>query len=113
MATELTPIPGATRRYDDDGQPIVDIATCGHCGRSWDDAMVSHLTPAPAGRCPFEYDHEYDDEEDREAERLDKVTAAIRRTRKARVSAGKSRETADADRAYAVAALLALDSWEA
>jgi hypothetical protein len=36
-----------------------DIATCGHCERSWDDGHVSTWTPAPSGRCPFEYDHEY------------------------------------------------------
>jgi hypothetical protein len=33
--------------------------TCGHCGRTWDDAHVSELTPAPAARCPFEYMHRY------------------------------------------------------
>lgn len=28
--------------------------TCGTCGRTWSDEE----TPTPAGRCPFEYDHE-------------------------------------------------------
>lgn len=55
----LTPVPGATVRLDDDGEPIVAVATCGTCGRSWNDAAVSALTPVPAGRCPFEYDHVY------------------------------------------------------
>lgn len=45
------------RRHDADGAPIEDIATCGHCGRSWDDAVITDITPTPAGRCPFEYDH--------------------------------------------------------
>lgn len=31
------------------------IATCGNCGRSWDDTLSTTWTPAPAGRCPFEY----------------------------------------------------------
>jgi hypothetical protein len=33
-------------------------STCGHCGRTWS----SEMTPTPAARCPFEYDHEYDDD---------------------------------------------------
>jgi hypothetical protein len=41
-----------------------DVATCGHCGRSWDDSVVSSMTPVPAARCPFEYEHEDDDEAD-------------------------------------------------
>lgn len=47
-------------RVDDyqDDNPGVDIATCGECGRSWDDSHSSGLTPAPSGRCPFEYEHE-------------------------------------------------------
>ncbi len=39
--------------------PSRSIATCGHCGRSWDDSIPTHLTPVPAGRCPFEYSHRY------------------------------------------------------
>ena len=35
-----------------------DLMTCGHCGRTWDDAHVSAVTPTPAGRCPFEHLHE-------------------------------------------------------
>jgi hypothetical protein len=31
-----------------------DIVTCGHCGRSWDDSIITHITPTPAARCPFE-----------------------------------------------------------
>lgn len=37
--------------------PRAEIATCGECGRSWDDAFASGVTPAPSGRCPFEYQH--------------------------------------------------------
>lgn len=63
MPQQLTPVPGATPRYDDDGREIIEIATCGHCGRSWNDAAVSSITPAPSGRCPFEYEHESRDHE--------------------------------------------------
>ena len=35
-------------------------AECGNCGLAWDDDAVTLLTPAPAGRCPFEYFHEED-----------------------------------------------------
>lgn len=35
-----------------------DLAVCGTCGRYWDDAVVTEWTPAPSGRCPFEYFHE-------------------------------------------------------
>ena len=34
-----------------------DLCTCGSCGRSWDDSMSTGWTPAPSGRCPFEYYH--------------------------------------------------------
>lgn len=33
------------------------LATCGHCGRTWDDGIVSGVTPAPSARCPFENSH--------------------------------------------------------
>lgn len=39
------------------GEPASDKCTCGYCGRSWDDAIVTGWTPAPSGRCPFEYYH--------------------------------------------------------
>jgi hypothetical protein len=29
-------------------------ATCGTCGRTWDDGHVTSVTPAPSARCPFE-----------------------------------------------------------
>ena len=42
-------------------QPTEDrgpnIATCGQCGLSWDDEKSTEWTPAPSGRCPFEYFH--------------------------------------------------------
>jgi hypothetical protein len=34
-----------------------DPVTCGTCGRTWDDAHVTSVTPAPSARCPFEYWH--------------------------------------------------------
>jgi hypothetical protein len=35
--------------------------TCGTCGRTWDDALVTGVTPAPSARCPFEAQHEDDE----------------------------------------------------
>lgn len=35
----------------------VSICTCNTCGRSWDDSIVTGLTPAPSARCPFEALH--------------------------------------------------------
>jgi hypothetical protein len=43
-----------------------DPATCGTCGLSWDDGVSTSWTPAPSGRCPFEYFHEEEDDEDDE-----------------------------------------------
>lgn len=44
----------------------LNIAKCGTCGFTWDDSVPTDLTPAPAARCPNEYNHtavdEYDDE---------------------------------------------------
>lgn len=34
-----------------------NIATDGTCGLSWDDSVSTSMTPAPSGRCPFEYFH--------------------------------------------------------
>lgn len=39
-----------------------DPVTCGTCGRTWDDGVITSLTPAPSARCPFEWFHEYDEE---------------------------------------------------
>jgi hypothetical protein len=39
---------------DSNGDPITDLATCGTCGFTWDDALISAVTPVPAGRCPNE-----------------------------------------------------------
>ena len=33
-------------------------ATCGNCRRSWDDSIVTSMTPAPSARCPFEGFHD-------------------------------------------------------
>ena len=43
--------------YNDDGTEIIRTATCGTCGRSWNDAAISSRTPTPSARCPFEFDH--------------------------------------------------------
>ena len=33
------------------------IVTCNACGLSWNDDKITGWTPAPSGRCPFEYHH--------------------------------------------------------
>lgn len=40
------------------GQAARDKATCGTCGRSWDDSIPTTYTPAPSARCPFEAFHD-------------------------------------------------------
>ena len=44
------------------GQRAADRVTCGTCGLSWDDAIVTGWTPAPSARCPFESFHVDEDE---------------------------------------------------
>jgi hypothetical protein len=48
---------GAEQRFVD-GQPVKDLATCGTCGLSWNDALMTERTPTPSARCPYEYEHE-------------------------------------------------------
>lgn len=48
---------GARPQLDDDGQIVVDTATCGTCGMSWNDALITERTPVPSARCPYEYIH--------------------------------------------------------
>jgi hypothetical protein len=33
---------------------FADPATCGTCGRTWDDKHTTSVTPTPSARCPFE-----------------------------------------------------------
>lgn len=46
--------------WNEDGrhEPVMEVATCGACGRSWNDALITSRTPAPSARCPFEYEHD-------------------------------------------------------
>ncbi len=41
----------------EDKAGAASLATCGHCGRSWDDGIITSMTPTPSARCPFEYYH--------------------------------------------------------
>ena len=41
----------------DEDDEAEDRATCGECGRSWDDAAPTAYTPVPSARCPFEAYH--------------------------------------------------------
>lgn len=54
---EISVANGATPQIADDGKVIEDIATCGSCGSSWNDALITERTPAPSARCPYEYIH--------------------------------------------------------
>ncbi len=36
------------------------IYTDGNCGLSWDDSIITGMTPTPSARCPFEAFHSYD-----------------------------------------------------
>jgi hypothetical protein len=38
--------------------PGPGVLECGECGFRWDDTLITSLTPAPAGRCPNEYNHD-------------------------------------------------------
>ena len=42
-----------------DGDAVTTIATDGACGLSWDDSIITSMTPAPSARCPFERFHKY------------------------------------------------------
>jgi len=48
----------------DDDEEAQDRATCGTCGLSWDDAIVTQYTPAPSARCPFEQYHLSEDDDE-------------------------------------------------
>ena len=40
-------------QQDYDGNPKVEIATCGNCNKSWNDELITSVTPAPSAMCPF------------------------------------------------------------
>lgn len=41
------------------GQNAKNRASCEECGLSWDDAIITSMTPAPSARCPFEEFHKW------------------------------------------------------
>ena len=49
---------------------VGDMMTCGTCLREW----CGLCTPTPAGRCPFEYEH---DEPDDETPQRDEIAQAL------------------------------------
>ena len=55
---EISEDNGAEPQLDENGKTREDIATCGTCGKSWNDALISSSTPTPSGRCPYEHIHE-------------------------------------------------------
>lgn len=56
--SETTMVPADWPVMEYRGPDRPGIAECGTCGRRWDDEWVTSMTPAPAGRCPFEVFHE-------------------------------------------------------
>lgn len=54
---EISEANGATPQKDDYGKTIENWTTCGTCRASWNDALITGTTPAPSGRCPYEYYH--------------------------------------------------------
>ena len=66
---EMVQIKDDPRRiYNVDSRGVVELrpddpaaSVCGECGRGWDDTIGTAWTPAPAARCPFEYEHDKDD----------------------------------------------------
>lgn len=40
------------------GEHVPDLATCGTCGKTWDDGLTSGRTPTPSARCPYEHIHD-------------------------------------------------------
>jgi hypothetical protein len=55
---EISIANGATPQYDDNGNVVENMATCGNCGMTWNDALITSSTPSPSGRCPYEYIHD-------------------------------------------------------
>lgn len=39
---------------------FIDPVTCLSCYRTWDDRVITGVTPAPSARCPFEHWHRHD-----------------------------------------------------
>jgi hypothetical protein len=50
------PIP----RFSNGKALFADPVTCGSCHRTWDDAVITSVTPTPSPRCPFEHWHRGD-----------------------------------------------------
>lgn len=48
---------GAIELTADEAARTPGAAQCGTCKRWWDDSRSTAVTPAPSGRCPFEYEH--------------------------------------------------------
>lgn len=69
---------------DPDDPAAIDPATCGTCELTWDDGIGTTWTPAPSGRCPFEYFHrdEEDDESDHSPTNRADLLAAIQTIRR-------------------------------
>jgi hypothetical protein len=59
---------------DPDDKSAEDPATCGTCGLTWDDGKSTGWTPAPSGRCPFEYFHKYPEDSEHESKVANQIS---------------------------------------
>lgn len=73
--------------------PRVDKVTCGTCGRSWNDAIITGSTPAPSARCPFEHWHESEEIETRTLEIISTFLADIEQSGDLSALPGDAKET--------------------
>jgi hypothetical protein len=55
---EISEDNGAEPQIDENGKTKESFATCGECGKTWNDALITGRTPAPSARCPYENIHE-------------------------------------------------------
>jgi len=51
------PVREICRSSNAERDAAISLVTCGTCGRSWDDAVITAYTPTPSARCPFEAYH--------------------------------------------------------
>ena len=76
-----------------------DPCTCGTCGLTWDDAVPTSWTPAPSARCPFEYFHEDEEDEERTVYQTDHE-ATIAKVEQLIADAYAKEQEGGRDRAY-------------
>lgn len=81
LADGVIPVDFPVRPIDPDNlpdkTPFEAFATCGTCGRTWDDSAVTSMTPVPSGRCPFEAFHDAEEGPKDARTRLEELRTAL------------------------------------